>query len=308
MALPFHRGPAAGLGPERRGRGGGPGIERDRFAAGMLVPVVAWQGLFYVVPLALIVGTSFWAMENYRVIVQWSLDNYRLVLTDALYRSPYVTSLLLAGAVVLATATMAYPLAYALAFVVPPRLRPLLIVGLVAPFWTNYLVRAYSWQILIGNNGVFNFLLTRIGLLDQPVTLLNTGWAAGLGLTHYLLPVVTLTLYTTMENINRNLLEAAFDLGASRWSVFRHVVFPLSRPGLAVGSVLAFVLAFTDYVSPAVLGGQNIRVIPQVIVDAVQWNVDYPRAAAMAVLMIVLTLAVVAALRRLIDLKVERAS
>jgi len=123
----------------------------------MLVPVVAWQGLFYVVPLALIVGTSFWAMENYRVIVQWSLDNYRLVLTDALYRSPYVTSLLLAGAVVLATATMAYPLAYALAFVVPPRLRPLLIVGLVAPFWTNYLVRAYSWQILIGNNGVFNF-------------------------------------------------------------------------------------------------------------------------------------------------------
>lgn len=274
----------------------------------MLVPVAVWQALFYVVPLALIVGTSFWVMENYRVIIQWNLDSYRAVLTDPLYRNPYGTSLVLAGAVVLATIVLAYPLAYALAFVVPPRLRPLLIVGLVAPFWTNYLVRAYAWQILIGNNGVFNYLLIRLGILDQPIPVLNTGWAAGLGLTHYLLPVVTLTLYTTMENINRNLLEAAQDLGASRWAVFRHVVFPLSRPGLAVGSVLAFVLAFTDYISPAVLGGQNIRVAPQLIVDAIQWNVDYPRAAAMAVLMIVLILAVVAALRRALDLRVERAT
>ncbi|HEX6989974.1 MAG TPA: ABC transporter permease [Bacillota bacterium] len=308
MALPLNRGPAAAL--SRGGRAGGsrPLRERDAFALGMLAPALLWQALFYVVPLLLIVGTSLWAMENYRLVVEWSFDNYRTVLTDALYRSPYGTSLLLAGAVVLVTAVVAYPLAYGLAFIVPPRLRPLLIVGLVAPFWTNYLVRAYAWQILIGNNGVWNYLLTRTGLLDQPVPLLNTGWAAGIGLTHYLLPVVTLTLYTTMENINRNLLEAALDLGASRWSVFRHVVFPLSRPGLAVGAVLAFVLAFTDFISPAVLGGQNIRVVPQLVVDAVQWNVDYPRAAAMAVLMIVVILAVVAALRRALDLPVERAS
>ncbi|MFS8571334.1 MAG: ABC transporter permease [Thermaerobacter sp.] len=307
MALPLDRGPAALLSAQRRGRGD-QRRQRDRFALGMLVPVAVWQALFYVVPLALIVGTSFWVMENYRVIIQWNLDSYRAVLTDPLYRNPYGTSLVLAGAVVLATIVLAYPLAYALAFVVPPRLRPLLIVGLVAPFWTNYLVRAYAWQILIGNNGVFNYLLIRLGILDQPIPVLNTGWAAGLGLTHYLLPVVTLTLYTTMENINRNVLEAAQDLGASRWAVFRHVVFPLSRPGLAVGSVLAFVLAFTDYISPAVLGGQNIRVAPQLIVDAIQWNVDYPRAAAMAVLMIVLILAVVAALRRALDLRVERAT
>ena len=261
-------------------------------SAGWLLPLSGGMTFFYLIPLAFIVLTSFRTMVNYQLTDQFTLQNYLTVLTEPLYWKALRVSLLLAVRVVLITTLIAYPLAMVLVFVVPRRWRTFFLILIIAPFWTSYLIRAYSWFIVLGNNGILNLMLEALGFIDQPVQILYTGAATTIGLVHYLLPIMTLTIYTTLENIDPSLLEAANDLGAGGIRSFVHVILPLSAGGLVNGMMFLFILAFADFVSPATLGGQSERVFPQLIVDAVQWNINWPLASALSMVMVTVILLV----------------
>ena len=251
-----------------------------------LLPLSGWMAFFYLIPLFFIIFTSFKTMVDYRLTNEYTLQNYIVIFTNPLYLKALGTSLWLAFRVVLITAAIAYPLGMVLAFVVPKRRRLLFLVLIIAPFWTSYLIRAYSWFIVLGNNGIVNVLLMKLGIITQPITILYTNTATMIGLVHYLMPIMTLNIYNTLENIDHNLLEAANDLGARGLKSFFYVILPLSAGGLVSGMMFIFILAFADFVSPATLGGQSVRVFPQLIVDSVQWNINWPLASSLSIVMI----------------------
>ncbi|MGI6585755.1 MAG: ABC transporter permease [Lutisporaceae bacterium] len=250
------------------------------------LPVSFWMTFFYLIPLLFIVATSFKTMENYRLAGEFTLQSYERIFTNVMYWKALRNSLLLSLKVVAVTTLIAYPLAMVLNYAVPKRWRNFFLVLIIAPFWTSYLIRAYSWFIVLGNTGIINTVLKSLGFIEQPVQILYTNTATTIGLVHYLLPLMTLNLYTTLENIDPKLLEAAGDLGANRIKSFWHVILPLSSGGLCNSLMFCFILAFADFISPATLGGQLERVFPQLIVDAVQWNVDWPLAAALSMVMV----------------------
>lgn len=141
-------------------------------------------------------------------------------------------------------------------------------------------------------------MLTLLGLVKEPIHILYTPNATTIGLVHYLLAIMTLNIYTTLENIDRRLIEAAMDLGAGGFQVFRRIILPLSSGGLISGAMFIFVLAYSDFISPSVLGGQIQRVFPQLVADAIQWNIDWPMASAFAVIMVATILLVLSVLSR----------
>ena len=251
-----------------------------------LLPLSSWMTVFYLIPLAFIISTSFRTMVNYQLTEGFTLQNYAAVFTDPLYWKALRVSLLISDKVVAITTLIAYPLAMTLVFVVPRRWRVFLLILIIAPFWTSYLIRAYSWFIMLGNTGIVNMVLKSLGLIEKPLQILYTNTATTIGLIHYLMPIMTLTIYTTLENIDPKLLEAANDLGAGRMQSFFHVILPLSATGLVNGMMFIYILAFADFISPATLGGQNERVFPQLIVDAVQWNINWPLASALSIMMV----------------------
>ncbi|HEX5500059.1 MAG TPA: ABC transporter permease, partial [Thermomicrobiales bacterium] len=237
-------------------------------------------------------------LQRYTLVADWTLANYQQVFGKRIYFDAYLTSIWLSVSTVLIAVALAYPAAYAVAFVVPPRWQRACMIAMIIPFWTNYLVRAYAWQLVLANNGLINYVLLKTGLRTEPVKILYTHVATRIGLVHFLVVLLTLALYTRMESIDRNLLEAAHDLGANRLRAFFEVIVPLTRGAAITGVMFIFVLAFADFISPAVLGGQTRRVFPQLVVDAIQNDVNYPLAAAFATVMVATILLVVGVLSR----------
>jgi spermidine/putrescine transport system permease protein len=272
-----------------------------------LLPIAVWQVVFYVIPAGLLVLASFWTLRDFSLVADWTLDNYRQVFSRRSYLDAYLTSLWLTASVVLICVVLAYPAAYALAFVVPRNWQRFFMIAMILPFWANYIVRAYAWQLVLANRGLVNYILQWAGLRDEPVTLLYTHIATRIGLVHFLVVLLTLALYTRMESLDRSLVEAARDLGAGPFRAFVEVVFPLTRAALMTGVMFIFVLAFADYVSPAILGGQTRRVFPQLVVDAIQNEVAWTLAAAFAMVMVATILVVVGVLSA-VQSRAERAA
>jgi len=262
------------------------------------LPVMVWQAVFYVVPLLLIVSASFWVVQNYQLMTEWTVDNYVWLVTDASIRGAFLASLRTTLIVVSIALVLAFSAAYVLVFKVSSKYRLILMLLLIIPFWTNYLVRAYSWQIILAPNGLISGLLGMLGI--DAGSVLFTPVASYIGLIHFITPLMILLIFSALEGLDRRVLEAAQDLRANRFQRFVHVVLPMSRRGVATAVMLACILVFTDYVSPAVLGGQAEIVAPQLVVQAVQSSVDYARGAALAVGMIAVVLVLVGAVGKLI--------
>ena len=203
------------------------------------------------------------------------------------YLKAYVRSLGLSLITVLISSCLAYPLAYTIAFEVPYKYRRLLLVAMILPFWTNYLIRAYAWQIILANNGLLNQILKILNVIDTPITILYTHVATVIGFTHFYIVLLTMLLYSSMESIDSLLLEAAGDLGAGRFQSFIEIIFPLSRPGLIVGGVFVFIMSFGDFVAPSILGGGRKPVFTQMIVDEIQGTVNWSMASALAIVMVI---------------------
>lgn len=251
-----------------------------------LLPITGWEIFFYLVPLAFLLIISFWTTKDYQTISTWNLENYKIVFTDPLVRVAFFRSLVITVTTLVITILVAYPFAYGLVFKVPKKYRQLILIAIIAPFWTNYLVRVYSWQLILGGNGVINHILSHIGVIDSPLNILYTHIATRIGLLHFLVTVMILSLYGSLDNVDRSLIEAANDLGAGPFRSFFWVTFPLSLPGLAIGTVFVFIFSFTDFIAPTVLGGGTRPVFSQMIVDAAHWTANYPLASALSTAMI----------------------
>jgi spermidine/putrescine transport system permease protein len=220
-----------------------------------------------------------------------SLDNYVRLATDSTIHQALLNSLEVVGLTVFFSTLVAYPLAYIIAFRVPVKWQALVLLLTVVPFWTSYVVRSYSWLLVLAKNGVVNQTLQSFGLIGEPITLANTRFATVLAFVHFFVMVSTLTIYASLRQIPSNLPLAARDLGASPWHVFTRITLPLSIPG---GAFLTFVLAIGDYITPQIVGGGNELLLPQLLMLQVSRRGDFPLAAAMALVLLIIVAAVYA--------------
>ncbi len=221
------------------------------------------------------------------------LENFRLLGDDELYRESYLYSLRLAATTTLVALAIGYPLAYAMA-AVPARWQGILLVLVILPFWTSFLIRVYAWIGILRPEGLLDAALMGLGLTPEPLRLLNTEAAVLLGMVYSYLPFMVLPLFATLQKLDRSLLEAAADLGATPLKAFLTVTLPLSLPGILAGSALVFIPSVGEFVIPDLLGGPGTVMIGRVLWNEFFSNRDWPLASAVAiVLLIVLVLPLV---------------
>lgn len=261
-----------------------------------------WGIVVCVVPLAIIIRLSLsraaQAQPPYRPlfegIARWpeflsalTLDNYRLLASDDLYLSVVISSLRIAAIATLLTLLVAYPLSYAIARA-GRRTQGLLLLLVMVPFWTSFLIRVYAWLVILKPEGLLNTALLALGLATEPLDLINREEAVILGIVYSYLPFMVLPIYTALERIDPRLLEAAGDLGAPPWRAFLAVTLPLSLPGIFAGMLLVFIPATGEFVIPDLLGGPDTLMIGHVLWVEFFANRDWPLAAALALVLLAL--------------------
>ncbi|MDU0342757.1 ABC transporter permease [Bosea rubneri] len=220
-------------------------------------------------------------------------ENFRLLGEDALYWQSYLSSLRIAGLTTLIALALGYPLAYAMAMA-PMRWQGILLLLVILPFWTSFLIRVYAWIGILRPEGLLDMALGWLGLTSEPLRLLNTDTAVLIGMVYSYLPFMVLPLYTTLQKLDATLVEAAADLGATPLTIFRTVTLPLSLPGILAGSALVFIPAIGEFVIPDLLGGPDTLMVGKVLWSEFFSNRDWPLASAVAiVLLIVLVLPLV---------------
>ncbi len=219
-----------------------------------------------------------------------TFDNYRFLLGDALYRNAYLSSIRIAVISTVMALLIGYPIAYFIARSPEPR-RSILLLMVILPFWTSFLLRVYAWIGFLRREGVINNFLMWTGMIDEPLVMMQTDYAVYIGIVYTYLPFMILPLYANLVKLDDALLEAAGDLGASPMVTFFTVTLPLSLPGIVAGSMLVFIPAIGEYVIPALLGGPDTLMIGRVLWDEFFSSRDWPVASAVAIVMLVLVVA-----------------
>ncbi len=219
--------------------------------------------------------------------VQVTLDNFRFLFQDRYYAVIYLSSVKTAAISTLFCLLLGYPLAYFIARR-PVATRNLWLLGIILPFWISFLLRVYAWMGLLNTNGVINNLLIYLGLTDSPLQLMYNDFAVYLGIVYSYLPFMILPLYASLERMDLDLVEAAMDLGAKRWEVFRDVTLPLSLPGIIAGSLLVFIPAMGVFIIPALLGASDTLMIGSAVWDEFFVSRDWPVASAVSVVLLMI--------------------
>jgi putrescine transport system permease protein len=260
-----------------------------------------WLIVLFLIPFIIVFKISFsesrMAMPPYAPLIEWSngaivgiklyFSNYRFLFTDRLYASAYLYSIKVAAVSTLWCLLIGYPMAYAIARATAAW-KNLLLMLIILPFWTSFLLRVYAWIGLLKSNGVINNTLLGLGVIHQPLTLMQTDFAVYVGIVYSYLPFMILPLYANLEKHDSTLLEAAADLGARPWRAFLRVTLPLSIPGILAGCLLVFIPAVGEYVIPSLLGRTDQLMIGRVLSDEFFANRDWPVASAVAILILVL--------------------
>ena len=264
---------------------------RDRLQLGFLVgPTALYLLLFFVIPLGIIFVYSFLKRGVYGQLVwEFNLQNYVRVV-DPLYLQIFWRSAVLATASTVGCLLLAYPFAYYIARRESARSRNLLLVLVMIPFWTNFLIRTYAWRVILGTDGPINSFLVWTGLVKEPLTLLFTEGAVLVGLIYGYLPFMVLPLYAAIERIDFSLMEAAADLYANGWQAFRKVLLPLSMPGVIAGCILVFIPSLGAFVTPDLLGGAKTVMIGNLIQGQFLTARDWPFGSAISMLLMVAVL------------------
>ncbi len=251
-------------------------------------PAVLWTLLFFILPLVLMAWTSLQPLQGDGP----GLGNYVAFFTNPSYWRALVNSLEVTALVTVLAVLLAYPFAWVLAEQVPERWQRLALVLAILPFWTSYLVRSYSWLLVLAEQGVVNGALVGAGLLSEPLRLANTRAATVIGFVHFFVMLLTLTIFASLKQLSPSYRKAAADLGAGPLRTFVYIVLPLTLPGIMVGAFLTFVLAIGDYVTPQILGGNTELLMPQLIMLQIGRRGDFPLASALSlILMLVVTVA-----------------
>jgi spermidine/putrescine transport system permease protein len=272
-------------------------------------PWLLWLVLFYAVPLGFIVVVSFWRTEGQRMVPAFTLDNYQAIFTTQSAQLTILAHTLVIALIVLAaSAIVAYPMAYFLAFRVQSlRVKAAILTLICLPFLAGGLIRTIAWRGVLGVRGVLNEALQAIGLTSHPLDwLLYTKFSVALALFYNFYPFMLFTVYLVLEAVDRRIISAALDLGASRWKTFRHVIFPLSVPGLLTGSILIFVPVASASLEPEILGGASGRFTANAVQAKFFVAFDWPAGAAMAVVFTIACLAVIAVLVGVLGFRFRR--
>ena len=218
---------------------------------------------------------------------QLDFENFVFLTEDDLYWRSYLSSLMIALISTLITLIVGFPIAYGMAQA-KDEWRPTLMMLVILPFWTSFLIRVYSWMGILSNEGFLNQFLLWLGVIDSPLTILNTNWAVYIGIVYTYLPFMILPIYATLEKLDGSLLEAAEDLGCSRTSAFWLVTMPLSKSGIIAGCFLVFIPALGEFVIPSLLGGSGTLMIGKVLWEEFFSNRDWPVASAVAVILLLI--------------------
>jgi putrescine transport system permease protein len=276
------------------------------FAAAVLDRLVIavpylWLLFFFLVPFIIVfkisLSTTAIAMPPYTPVFEFgslreafgqlSFDNYLWLLDDPLYFNAYISSVVIAGVSTFLTLLVGYPIAYGMARA-PSTLRPTLLMLVILPFWTSFLIRVYAWIGILKPEGLLNQLLMALRIIDEPLIILNTHTAIYIGIVYSYLPFMILPLYSSLEKMDYSLIEAAQDLGCPPIMAFWKITFPLSMPGVVAGCMLVFIPAVGEFVIPDLLGGSQTLMIGRTLWNEFFNNRDWPVSSAVAVILLLL--------------------
>jgi len=263
-----------------------------------------WLLAFFAIPFVIVLKISFswmqpiqpgyaplleWVEETRRLVVTFNFDNYQVLLRESLYLDTFLYSVKVAAVSTFWCLLIGYPMAYAIARS-KPSTRNFLLMLIILPFWTSFLLRVYAWVGLLKTNGVINNTLLAIGLIDEPLTLLYTDFAVYIGIVYSYLPFMILPLYSNLEKHDLTLLEAAADLGAKPFKAFFKVTLPLSMPGIVAGCLLVFIPAVGEFVIPSLLGRTDQLMIGTVLSAQFFGARNWPVAGAVAIALLLVLL------------------
>ncbi|PVE20787.1 putrescine/spermidine ABC transporter permease [Microvirga sp. KLBC 81] len=271
-----------------------------------LVPAVPylWLGVFFLVPFLIVLKISLSdtaiAQPPYKPVFEWSdiaaffsaldLENFELLVDDDLYFRATLSSVRIAAVSTILLLLVGFPIAYGMARA-PERHRSLLVALVILPFWTSFLIRIYAWIAILKPEGLLTQGLMSLGLISEPIGILNTEWAVYIGIVYAYLPFMVLPLYATLEKMDDTLLEAALDLGSTPWRSFWTITVPLAMPGIIAGSLLCFIPAVGEFVIPDLLGGSETLMIGRQLWSEFFSNRDWPLASAVAILLLIILVA-----------------
>jgi putrescine transport system permease protein len=259
-----------------------------------------WIFLFFVCPCLILIqislSESVISSPPYTSIVDWvfghilqirmNLWNYMVLFTDEMYIRGFVTSILIAGTSTICCLLIGFPMAYAISRT-SEKYRSILLMLVVLPFWTSFLIRVYAWIMLLSPCGFINNILIKFDLIDAPLQLMNNSFAACVGIIYAYLPFMIFPLYSAIEKIDYSLIEAAYDLGSSPMTAFFSIVVPLSAPGIYAGSALVFVPAIGEFVIPELLGGAQTLTIGRLVWNEFFGNMSWPTAASLSIVLLI---------------------
>ncbi|MFX0542967.1 ABC transporter permease [Roseovarius sp. S4756] len=260
------------------------------FSLVMSLPLLIWQLAFFLVPLLFLTAMSFWTVRNFQMQPDLNFGNWQRILTRGVFWDAYAQTLFLATASAVLTSAIAFPASYAISFKLSERAKRWMIFVLIIPFFTSYLVRVYSLQVFLSDAGIINAALAQIGL--GPYPMLNNSFGTLVGMITLCLPLVVLLQTFSLNFVNRDLVEAAHNLRCGRLRTVFAVIAPSAKVGLVIAALFAFILSFGDFVSPLYLGGGNPPTLSIMITDITKSGQQWPRAAVVAIMMIVTLLSV----------------
>jgi len=257
----------------------------DLYALTWRLPIILWQFVFFVGPVVFMIAISFFVVKNYRMTEAFEFVNWQKMLTRGYFWDSYWYTLFIASLSASVAMVVAFPAAWALAFRASDSVRRWAVFLLIIPFFTSYLVRTFSWYVILAESGVLNAILGYIAL--GPFRMLNTHFGTIVGYLTLTLPLAVILQTVTMASIDKTLIEAARNLGCKPLATIWRVVIPLSKTGMIIAALFCFILAFGDFVAPFYLGGSQEPTLPILILDTTKSGQQWPRAAVVAIMMMV---------------------
>jgi ABC-type spermidine/putrescine transport system permease subunit I len=262
----------------------------------LISPLMTLLAVFYVYPLVSLFPTSLFSDQGF------TLQHYERFFSVPLYSRILLRTIRISLFVTVLCLVIGYPVAYFLAELKSPTTSALLLACVLLPFWTSILVRTYSWVVLFQTQGLINNLLLFLGVIRQPLSLLNREFSVYVGMVHVLLPFLVLPVYSVLKNLDRNLIRAGRNLGANPFRVFARIVFPLSLPGVGAGVMFVFILSLGFYITPAILGGPRTMMISTLIDQQVNKLMNWEFAAAISAVLLVTTIGMIVGFNKVVGL------
>ncbi|PWR21909.1 ABC transporter permease [Zavarzinia compransoris] len=252
-----------------------------------------WTLVFLIVPYAVLLAVSFWTRKFPVFVPDFQFGNYAQIFADPQYYTVILRTLKIAALVTLASIVLGYPLAYFLVFTVrSAKWRNILYMAVIVPLWVSYLLRAYTWKIILGTDGVLNSFLVWSGILSEPTDLfLYNQFSMVLTLTYIFIPFMVMPIFTALDKIPRRLIEASEDLGVGPFRTFLRIILPLSVGGVVAGATMTFCLAFGDFVAPALVGGPTGTMLANILQTQFGAALNWPLGSALAMIVLIIVLA-----------------